>query len=40
MLGCEHSALRWFDTDEACCLEALALDEYQAVFQSARRMEA
>ncbi len=30
----EHSELRWFNVEEACSLDDLALDEYRASFRS------
>lgn len=38
MQGDEHSELRWFSVEEACSLDALALDEYRASFQSLARI--
>ena len=32
--GDEHSKLRWFDVEQACRLDDLALDEYRASFRS------
>ena len=32
--GDEHSELRWFNVEEACSLDDLALDEYRASFRS------
>ncbi len=32
--GDEHSKLRWFDVEQACRLNDLALDEYRASFRS------
>ena len=32
--GDEHSKLRWFDVEEACRLDDLALDEYRTSFRS------
>ena len=34
MRGDEHSELRWFNVEEACSLDDLALDEYRASFRS------
>ena len=32
--GDEHSKLRWFDVEEACRLDDLALEEYRTSFRS------
>ncbi len=38
MQGGEHSELRWFNVEEACRLDALALDEYRVSFRSLPRI--
>lgn len=38
MQGDEHSELRWFTVEEACRLDALALDEYRVSFRSLARI--